>query len=223
MKKTLSGNLLMKIYSRLYERFGPQHWWPGETSFEVMVGAILTQNTSWKNVEKAIYNLRERGLLNPKKLHRTHNEIIANAIYPAGYYNIKTKRLRHFLNFLAGRYGANIQKMKNIKLPELRRELLGINGIGNETADSILLYAMNKPSFVIDAYTKRFLSRHGLVAQDIPYAELQKVFMYELPNSVRLFNEYHALIVRLGKDICKTKPICEKCPLCDILGPRRGR
>lgn len=202
------------IYQRLYSYFGQQHWWPAKTSFEVAVGAILTQNTNWFNVEKAIENLKKHKLLNPSKLYRLSLKRLALLIKPAGYYNIKAKRLKHFLNFLFNSYQGSLKKMSGENLQELRQRLLSVNGIGQETADSILLYALNKPIFVIDAYTKRILTRHRLIKKDATYNEIQDLFMKYLLSDVKLFNEYHALLVKLGKEFClKKKPKCEICPL----------
>lgn len=204
---------LMQIYDKLYERFGPRHWWPGDTAFEIIVGAILTQNTAWANVEKAIRNLKSKELLTPGKLYRINIKILAGLIRPAGYYNIKAKRLKAFLKFLFERYDGSLKKMFFRRLPDLRGELLSVNGIGPETADSILLYAAGKPVFVVDAYTKRIFSRHKFIRPAATYDDVQRFFMDNLPRDVKLFNEYHALIVELGKNICKTKPRCQICPL----------
>jgi len=202
------------IYQKLYLAFGPQRWWPGKTPFEIMAGAILTQNTNWTNVEKAVINLKRSRLLSAVRLYRSSVAKIARLIRPSGYYNIKAKRLKAFLDFLFKHYQGNIRKMSLADTLKLRQQLLMVNGIGEETADSILLYALNKPIFVVDAYTKRILSRHGLVKGDSSYQEVQNFFMKNLKNKVKLFNEYHALLVRLGKDFCfKTNPRCKDCPL----------
>jgi len=213
MNKGLS-NTLKKSYNKLLRAFGPQHWWPGDTPFEVIVGAILTQNTAWTNVEKAIHNLKKAKLLTPGKLHDLSQDEIAKYIRPAGYFNIKAKRLKHFLNYLFDNYGGNLKKMFKKRTDALRRELLSVNGIGPETADSILLYAGNHPVFVVDAYTKRIFSRHQIIKIDADYHDVQALFMKSLPHDVRMFNEYHALIVKIGKDFCRNKkPLCSKCPL----------
>ncbi len=206
--------ILDSIYKKLYHSFGPQYWWPAKTRFEVMVGAILTQNTSWSNAEKAINNLKKHKLLKPKELHKLPQKKLSNLIVPAGYYNIKAKRLKEFLNFLFKNYKGNLKKMASMDTPTLRRQLLSVNGIGPETADSILLYALNKPVFVIDAYTKRIFSRHGLIKDDAGYEQIQNLFMKNFKPQVKSFNEYHALLVKLAKDFClKTKPKCNLCPL----------
>jgi endonuclease-3 related protein len=209
-------NLLMKIYSKLYLSYGPRHWWPGDTPFEVMVGAILTQNTSWKNVEKAIQKLKEKGVLNPQGIHRLKKSQIASLIKSSGYYRIKTDRLKCFINFLFEEYDGNVKKMGRERLGELREKLIRVRGIGPETADSILLYGLRKPIFVVDAYTKRILSRHGLISERASYEEVQKLFVDHLPMDEKLFNEYHALLVHLGKTLCKKMPRCELCPIKDV-------
>lgn len=214
MKKIIKNRTVPLIYKKLYKHFGPQKWWPAESRFEVMVGAILTQNTNWSNVEKAINNLRKNRLLDPDKLYRLPQKKLAALIRPAGYYNIKAKRLREFLKFLFTSYQGNINKMLVVPAQIMRRELLAVNGVGPETADSILLYALDQPIFVVDAYTKRILSRHGLVAENPAYEAVQNLFMQNLKSEVKLFNEFHALIVKLGKDFClKNKPRCAICPL----------
>ncbi|MFH1406788.1 MAG: endonuclease III domain-containing protein [Candidatus Omnitrophota bacterium] len=206
--------ILEQIYGRLSKRFGPQHWWPAGTPFEVIIGAILTQNTAWANVEKAIANLKKENALSAKKLYEMNIKRLAKLIKPSGFYNLKAKRLKHFLNFLFAEYNGNLKKMFSQKPKELREQLLLVKGVGPETADSILLYAAKKPVFVVDAYTKRILSRHKLIKQDAAYNDMQRLFMENLPANVRIYNEYHALLVRLGKELCRrTKPRCNKCPL----------
>jgi len=205
--------LLMDIYDRLFKAYGPRHWWPGETPFEVMVGAILTQNTSWRNVEKAIQRLKEKGFLNPDGIDRLKVGPLGSLIRSSGFYRIKAKRLKTFVNFLFEEYEGDINKMQRGRVNNLRGKLLGVNGIGPETADSILLYGLQKPIFVVDAYTRRILSRHGIVSEKASYEEVQSLFMDHLPHDERLFNEYHALLVHLGKNVCKKKPECERCPI----------
>lgn len=204
---------LNEIYSKLYKAFGPQHWWPGETPFEVAVGAVLTQNTNWGNVEKAIHNLKKEGKLNASAIHKITSERLASLIKPAGYFNVKAKRLKHFVSFLVKDYGGSMSRMKDSELPSIREDLLLVNGIGPETADSIILYALQRPVFVIDAYTKRVLSRHNIMDHDATYDSFQKLFHSHLKKDVRLYNEYHALFVRLAKEYCRTKPACSGCPL----------
>lgn len=209
MKRSLTA-----VYKKLYAYFGPQSWWPGDSPFEVMVGAILTQNTSWSAVEKAIANLKKNNLLFPRKLYRLARGKLALLIRPAGYYNIKAKRLRNFLKFFLNHYQGNAKKMSRQETAALRRQLLSVNGIGQETADSMLLYALNKPVFVVDAYTKRIFLRHKLIRPDADYSQVQELFMYSLKPEAKLFNEYHALLVKLGKEFClKNKPRCNICPL----------
>ncbi|OGW36752.1 MAG: endonuclease [Nitrospirae bacterium RBG_13_39_12] len=207
-------NNLLKIYHTLYQFFGPQYWWPGDTPFEIAVGAILTQNTNWGNVEKAINNLKKEKALNPKAIHKMPISRLALLIKPAGYFNVKAKRLKSFIKFLMNEYRGSMSKMKKEDTNSLREKLLSINGVGPETADSILLYALEKPVFVVDAYTKRVLSRHGIMEHDKPYEIFQELFISSLKRDARLFNEYHALIVRVGKTFCKRRePLCEICPL----------
>lgn len=207
-------SLLNEAYDRLYSEFGPQKWWPGDTPFEVMVGAILTQNTNWKNVEKAVANLKHGGLFAPKKLLNLQPSTLATLIRPAGYFRVKTKRLRNFLHFFCNDYKGRVALIKSEETSVLREKLLGVCGIGPETADSILLYALEKPVFVVDAYTKRILSRHYLIPEETSYDEMQELFMDNLPRKAKLYNEYHALLVKCGKDFCRTKnPRCKECPL----------
>lgn len=211
MRKT--RKILHEMFERLFGRYGPQHWWPGETPFEVMVGAILTQNTNWKNVEKAIGNLKAQKALNPKKLLNVQEERLAQWIKPAGYFNVKTKRLKAFLEFLHRDYGGDISRMRSQPTPFLREQLLGVKGIGKETADSILLYALHHPIFVVDAYTYRVFTRHYLIEEEAQYDALQALATEHLPPAVEHFNEFHALLVMVGKDFCGPKPKCEGCPL----------
>ncbi len=206
--------LLLNFFYTMSSKLGPSNWWPGETPFEVAVGAILTQNTNWQNVQKAILNLKKNDLLDPKKMFFLSPDELAGLIRPAGYFRIKAKRLKNFLYFLNNECGFNFSVLKKKEIDELRVKLLSINGIGPETADSILLYALNKPSFVVDAYTRRIFNRHNLVHEDIEYHELREFFMDRLPEDVHLYNEYHALAVRVGKQWCRKKaPLCQECPL----------
>ena len=205
---------LNRIFKRLYSAFGQQHWWPADSVFEVMVGAILTQNTSWSNVEKAIAALKEKKLLDAKRLYRLAPKKLGRLIKSAGYYNIKAERLKNFLKFFFDNYAASFKVIAATNLTVLRKQLLGVKGIGQETADSILLYALNKPIFVVDAYTKRIFARHGLIKEEADYSSVQNIFMRNLKIDAKLFNEYHALLVKLGKDYCrKQNPKCEICPL----------
>ena len=207
------GRLLKELYQRLLEAWGPQGWWPGDTPFEVAVGAILTQNTNWGNVARAITALKNQDLLTPHTLHELPETELARLIRPTGYYNLKARRLKNFLDFLAANYQNSMARLAAADLASLRPALLSIKGVGPETADSILLYALAKPTFVVDAYTFRILSRHDLIAEDCAYEELRQLFMEHLPAQVDLYQEYHALLVRLGKEWCRPQPRCAICPV----------
>ncbi len=207
---------LLDIYQRLLAAFGPQHWWPGESPFEVAVGAVLTQNTAWRNVERAIDNLKRAGCLAPEPLLALSHEELAELLRPAGYFNVKARRLRNLLRHLHD-HGGEITTYLNGDLATRRAELLEVNGLGPETVDSILLYAGNRPTFVCDAYTRRLLTRHGLIDEGATYEAMRALFMDHLPEEVALYNEYHALIVRTGYHHCKPRPRCERCPLAPLL------
>jgi len=208
---------IKNIFKRLYSFFGPQHWWPGKSRFEVVLGAILTQNTNWSNVCKALAVLKKKRLLSALKLYRLPAYKLAALIKSAGYYNIKAARIKNFLNYFFERFSGKFSAMGKESWQTLRGQLLAVKGIGPETADSILLYALQKPVFVVDAYTKRIFRRHGLISDDADYSRLQNLFTRNLGNDARLFNEYHALLVRLGKDFCrKQNPKCKDCPLWPI-------
>jgi len=214
VRKSGVNRSLLEIYDLLYIKFGPRHWWPGDTKIEVIVGAILTQNTAWRNVEKAICNLKKEKVLSASKLSGIPEKKLARLIRPSGYYNVKANRIKNFLKFLNICYNGSIDRMFKTDLYKLREELLALKGIGQETADSILLYAGGKPIFVVDAYTKRVLLRHGFIGQEADYKEIQSLFVDNLPEDAGLFNEFHALIVELGKSICKSKkPLCNICPI----------
>ena len=202
-------NRVYEIYKDLYDYYGPQHWWPADDWFEVTVGAILTQNTAWNNVEKSIENLKQRDLLEPEKLSKIKEDDLAQLIRSSGFYNLKSKRLKNFLEWLK-KYDYDIDKIKLKSATSLREELLSIKGIGKETADSILLYAFEMPVFVIDAYTKRMFSRLGLILGK-EYDEFQDFFKKNLTKDVQLYNEYHALIVKHSKVYCKKVPKCSEC------------
>ncbi len=207
------------IYKRLYDHFGPQNWWPGETPFEVIIGAVLTQNTNWKNVERAIGNLKGVGLLSFARLSELPVALLAEYIRPAGYYNIKAGRLRNLFAMIRETYNSSMEEMLADSTDSLRRNLLSVKGIGPETADSILLYAANRPVFVVDTYTHRILSRHDLICEDFGYDEIQEFFMDHLDPDPSLFNEFHALLVCAGKEFCKkSKPRCSDCPLKGVEG-----
>jgi endonuclease III related protein len=204
---------LKDIYQLLYHAYGPQHWWPAEEPFEVIVGAILTQSAAWTNVEKAINNLKTAYVLSANSLREIPEKELAHLIYPSGYYNAKTRKLKAFAEWFGQEYDDSLKKLFQQGIKQLRTQLLGIYGIGEETADSILLYAGNKPVFVIDAYTRRIIDRLGLTPKPNEYRDYQKLFMDYLPPDVTVFNEYHALMVRLGKEACRTKPLCLNCCL----------
>ncbi|WP_298438303.1 endonuclease III domain-containing protein [Geobacter sp.] len=208
-----SEEQLREIFNLLLDRYGPRHWWPAETPFEVCVGAILTQNTNWGNVEKAIANLKRERLLSPEALRELPAERLAEVIRPAGFFNVKGARLKEFVGFLFARYGGSLERMLGGEWQELREELLGVRGIGRETADSILLYAGGKPTFVVDAYTRRLFSALGLVDPRADYEAVRALFMENLPPDVPLFNEYHALIVEHCKEHCRKTPRCGGCRL----------
>ena len=212
--------ILLETYNRLYERYGPQHWWPAQESFEVIVGAILTQSTTWRNVEKAIANLKKAGAMSAEKLRELPEKKLAELIYPSGYYNVKARKLKAFALWLGEKYNDHLDQLFNQTLPDLREKLLGVYGIGEETADSIILYAAGKAVFVIDAYTRRIIDRLGLTPEGNAYNDYQLLFMDNLPADVNLYNEYHALLVHLGKDICRKRPLCQKCCLGDICQSR---
>lgn len=207
------GRMLKRIYESLFDHFGPQHWWPGDSPFEIMVGAILTQSTNWRNVQHAIEKIKSKNLFDPELLLKKR-ALIPRLIQSAGFYQVKSKRLTSFLKYFVTRYSGDPGRMRRKDLDVLRAELLDINGIGQETADSILLYALGKPVFVIDAYTRRIFSRHGFFAADTDYDHVRTLFESCLPRRVKLFNEYHALLVRTGKEYCrKNEPLCRRCPL----------
>jgi endonuclease-3 related protein len=209
--------ILTQVYDRLLTAYGPQHWWPGETPFEVLVGAVLTQNTAWQNVNRAIDNLRREDLLEPRALYGLPVEELEEQIRPAGYFRVKARRLRNVLAFLVNRYNGSLDRMFRTNLAELREQLLAINGIGPETADSILLYAGALPTFVVDAYTHRVFGRHGWIPLDADYYQIKDFFESGLPLDAPRFNEYHALLVRVGKEHCRKTPRCEGCPLAELL------
>jgi endonuclease-3 related protein len=214
MKKSeKTARRLKSMYKTLNNFFGNLNWWPGETPFEIAVGAILTQNTNWRNVETAIGNLKSKGFLSPRRLLDLRDDDVAELIRPSGYYNIKTKRLKSFLIFLDREYGGSMERMFEDDLWDLRQKLLEVHGIGEETADSILLYSGGKPIFIVDAYTRRILERHGIVGSDCSYREIQELFMENLVPDALLCNQYHALLVHTGKYFCKRTPLCKDCPL----------
>jgi endonuclease-3 related protein len=207
---------LMDIYNRLYAAYGPQHWWPGDSAFEVIAGAILTQSAAWTNVERALGNLKTAGALSPEGIDELPESELARLVRPSGYYNAKARKLKAFVGLLDREYGGELEGLLASPTDELRKALLGTHGIGPETADSILLYAGGRSVFVIDAYTRRAFSRLGFVPERDTYDGWQRLFTESLPSSAPLFNEYHALIVRLGKGACRKHPVCRACPLSSI-------
>jgi endonuclease-3 related protein len=212
---------LLRVYGRLRDRYGPAGWWPGESSFEVCVGAILVQNTAWVNVERTLVSLRRRGLLSFEALDRRPPSRLAPLLRSSGTFRVKARRLRAFLDFLGAEYGGQVEGMRAERPEALRRKLLAVPGIGPETADSIALYAAGKPLFVVDAYTRRVFSRLGLLRGDLPYAEVQQFVEERLPRDTDLYNDYHAQLVRLGQEACRPRPRCAECPL-DDLCPKQG-
>lgn len=204
---------LPEIYRRLYARYGRQYWWPAEDPFEVMVGAVLTQSAAWTNVEKAIAGLKEAEALSPGALRQLPRDELASLIYSSGYHNAKARKLKALAHWLGDVCGDDLQRLFALDTWRLRRELLGVYGIGEETADSIILYAARQPVFVIDAYTRRILCRVGVAPEGGTYADYQRLFMDSLPAEAPLFNEYHALLVCLGKNQCRARPLCQQCCL----------
>ncbi len=205
---------IKEIYEIIFNALGEQGWWPAESPFEVIVGAILTQATNWRNVEKAINNLKELELLDPHRLNELPLDQLAYLIRPVGYYNQKARKLKNFLKWFLTNYDGSIDRLRSETVDVLREKLLAIRGIGEETADSILLYALDKPIFVVDTYTHRILHRHCLADEVMTYRELQALFMDNLEPSPPLFKEFHALLVVIGKRFCrKRKPLCKDCPL----------
>jgi endonuclease-3 related protein len=206
--------VLKEYFNVLYDAYGPQHWWPGRSRFEVIVGAILTQSTSWTNVESAIRNLRAARLLTPRAINDAPLDKLARLVRPSGYFRQKAKKLKAFVHFLAFNHSGSLARMFRTPTALLRNQLLSIHGIGPETADSILLYAGKHPVFVIDAYTRRILERHGIAASKHSYEDLRSLFESNLHRDPQLFNEFHALIVHTGKHFCrKSKALCDNCPL----------
>ncbi len=207
------GRILVEMYERLIRAVGPRHWWPGDSPFEVIVGAILTQNTSWVNVEKAIDNLKRAGMLSPVGMRGVTRGELAQVIKPSGFYRVKATRLKQFVDFFYQEFGGDMSRMRSEDLGSLRKRLLGVHGIGPETADSIILYAVEKPIFVVDAYTRRIFFRHNLIGEKWSYEQVQQMVMDELTRDVEVYNEFHALLVFLGKHWCKRVPRCGGCPL----------
>ncbi|HDQ41331.1 MAG TPA: endonuclease III domain-containing protein [Desulfonatronum sp.] len=210
----LTTELLLEMYQAMLDFLGPSGWWPAQSPFEMAVGAILTQNTNWQNVEKAIANLRDHDLLEPRRLDAVAPEELERLIQPSGFYRQKARNLQAFLDFLREADAYDLAVLAGWETGILRNRLLAVRGIGPETADSILLYALGRPVFVVDAYTARICQRHGLLPEDAGYDELQALFAGRLPENAALYNEYHALLVRVGKGWCRKKaPECHSCPL----------
>src|SRR3972149_2370495 len=223
MKSVIAQNKLLEIYNILLKEFGPRNWWPARNRFEIIVGAILTQNTAWKNVEKAISNLYAKRVLSFKGIKEINEKSLAEFVKPSGYFNQKAKKLKAFVEFATDEYNGSLSRMAKEEHMLLRDKLLGIFGIGNETADSILLYAFEKPVFVVDAYTQRIFSRHGFIPENSSYDDTQRFFMRNLPEDTHIYNEYHALIVCVGNRFCRSRPDCEQCPLRGISSNDKGQ
>jgi endonuclease-3 related protein len=209
----------LKVYQLLLDRLGPQKWWPGQSPFEVMVGAVLVQNTAWKNVERAMANLRDAGALEPRAIQAMSQAELEELIRPAGYFRVKAKRLRNLVDYVVERYQGSLEAMREVDAAQLREELLAVHGVGPETADSILLYALDKPVMVVDAYTHRIWARHGWIDYDTDYHLLQEEAARGLPDDPAVMNEMHALLVNVGKNWCKRLPKCDECPLQELLPP----
>jgi endonuclease III related protein len=209
---------LRSYFDALFAAHGPQHWWPGRSRFEIVVGAILTQNTSWTNVERAVRNLRAARMLSPQAIRRVRSARLAQFLRPSGYFRQKAKTLKSFVNFLYASYAGSLSRLFATRTDIVRAQLLALRGIGPETADSILLYAGKHPVFVVDAYTRRILQRHGYAHPKLAYDEIRKMFESALPAEHQLFNEFHALIVNVGKNYCRpSHPRCSQCPLSRFL------
>ena len=207
---------LLVIHQVLYDYHGPQHWWPAETPLEMIIGAILTQSAAWTNVEKAIGNLKSNGILGITGLREIPQDELARLIYPSGYYNVKARKVKAFVDWLAEEYDGDLNRLFALVASTLRQELLSVHGVGEETADSIILYAAHKPIFVIDAYTRRIVARLGLEPKKDSYSDFQALFMDNLPHDEILFNEYHALMVQHGKTVCRKNPLCADCCLSHV-------
>ena len=216
--------MLLEIYHRLLAAYGPQGWWPGESAFEVCIGAILTQNTAWSNVEKALACLKDAGVFSLRDLDRIPEAELAEVIRSSGAYRTKARKLKAFVAHLSANYGGDLGAFLALPMDELRDELLGVYGIGEETADDIVLYAARKASFVVDAYTRRVMARLGVMPEDGSYPACQAHFIEHLPPDADLFNEYHALLVHLGREVClKREPRCPECPLLGLCPTGRDR
>ncbi len=221
--------ILHRYYDLMVDHFGPTNWWPGDSAFEIAVGAILTQNTAWRNVEKALANLKGKDLMSPRAVLDCRSPRLETALKPSGFFRVKARRLRSFCAFLVQGYGGSMSRLADQPLDTLRAQLLEVHGIGPETADDIILYACEQPVFVVDAYTRRILSRHGHVEPEVGYEELRALFEKHLDKDVALYKDYHGQIVWTGNTYCRSKPNCESCPLAPtllrgqpLLDPTRG-
>jgi len=224
MNNTVLPNKLENIFKRLFSCYGRQHWWPGETPFEVMAGAILTQNTAWENASRAVGNLKNCSALNPRALQQMSSDNLALLIRPSGYFNTKALKLKSLVDWLGQTCGFNLSLLEALSTDHIRHSLLSVHGIGPETADSILLYALGRPVFVIDAYTRRIISRIGITTGgDDSYDDYQRLFMANLEPDAVLYNEYHALLVKHAKISCKKQPDCKSCCITDICYSCSGR
>jgi endonuclease-3 related protein len=211
-------SIAQDVFARLFASYGPQHWWPGDSPFEVLLGAMLTQHTSWKNVERALANLRNAGLMSFDALANVSRTELEELLKPAGHYRQKAARIHKTLAYIRERHGS-LEAFLEQDLETLRTELLSQNGIGPETADAIALYAAGQPTFVIDAYTQRVFKRHGWIEPEAGYEEMQQFFHSSLERDAPLYNEYHALLVQVGKSHCQKTPVCSGCPLESLLPP----
>ena len=222
MRAARQHEILRDAYRRLQRHYGPQHWWPADSPFEVMVGAVLTQSTSWTNVEKAVASLKAADALSPGAIRRLSHEELARVIYSAGFHNSKARKLKAMADYLGDRFDDDLDAMRRVDPAELRAELLGVHGIGNETADSILLYALGMPSFVVDAYTRRLLARLEVRPERDGYEDYKRLFEDSLERDPKTFDEYHALIVTHGKSVCRKRPACRGCCLLEICATGRA-
>ncbi|MEW6531792.1 MAG: endonuclease III domain-containing protein [Thermodesulfobacteriota bacterium] len=212
-KEDAVGEHLMRMYQAMRAHFGHRNWWPGNSAFEVCVGAVLTQNTAWRNVAQAISNLKDAAALDPFRIYELSHDELAALIHPAGYFNVKATRLGNFVEHLILCHNGDLDALFDSPVEALRQELLSINGVGKETADSIILYAAGKLIFVVDAYTRRVLGRHGLVDDKADYDTVQALFHAHIPSDVDLYNDFHAQFVAVGHWYCKRVPLCDSCPL----------
>jgi endonuclease III related protein len=212
-RKAKLRSLLLSFYKEMHARFGHRNWWSGESPLEVCVGAVLTQNTAWRNVVKAIDNLKAASALDLLRIYEMPHDELAELIRPAGYFNVKARRLGNLVRHIVEKHDGDLDSLFSLPTEKLREDLLSVNGVGKETADSIILYAANQPIFVVDAYTKRVLYGHGLINEKADYDQVQELFHSNLPRDTALYNDFHAQFVAVGHHYCKRKPLCEHCPL----------